>query len=241
MKKVTLLIIAACVFLGVSAQGVGNGKKVMKVSYVGTTLSPGIVAMLKKNIPSPEMYKQTVSLLEKHEYFYSLYVDLGNMESVYVLDSIHSQPGVSAFGQVNSVYTDKDGNFRGTEDFIGSKSGFEGNVMDLKWNVTGEEKEIAGYRCTKMQAEGYKDMEIWTCTDIAVGRGPGYFQNPLGLVFEASDFFGTTTVKRIEYMDSADAIEKGRQELLSGKFITLKEELSLKDNVIRTMRVDNGQ
>lgn len=241
MKKLTLLIVFAFSLLGMSAQSVKESKRIMKVSYESSALSPNMVSLLKKHITSPEMYKQTVGLLEKHIYYYSLYVDLDNMESAYVLDSIHSQPGVAAVGQVNEVYTDNKDNFWGAEEFVGSKSHFNGNLSDIKWNATTEDKEIAGHKCIKMTTEDHKDIEAWVCTDITVNRGPGYLQHSIGLVFEASDFFSTTSIRRIDYISGSDVIRKVKQELLSMKFITIKEELSLKDNIIRTMQIDNGQ
>jgi GLPGLI family protein len=241
MKKFLFLVIVLFAFLGMSAQTIKDGKKVMKVSYITTPLSPNMISLLKKNSPSPEVYNQTISLIQKQECFYSLYINLKNMESVFVLDSIHSQPGVSAFGQINEVYTDSQNNFLGTEDFINSKNYFKGNLYDLKWKVTNEEKKIGGYSCTKFIEEKHNDIEIWVCTDIAINRGPGYFQSPLGLVFEASDFFGMTQIKGIKYLDSTDSIERYRPKNISEKYIPLKEELALKDNAIQTMHIDKGQ
>ena len=72
-------------------------------------------------------------------------------------------------------------------------------------------------------------------------QGTWVLQHSIGLVFEASDFFSTTSIRRIDYISGSDVIRKVKQELLSMKFITIKEELSLKDNIIRTMQIDNGQ
>ena len=69
MKKLTLLIVFAFSLLGMSAQSVKESKRIMKVSYESSALSPNMVSLLKKHITSPEMYKQTVGLLEKHIYY----------------------------------------------------------------------------------------------------------------------------------------------------------------------------
>lgn len=238
MRKIILLFIAFFSILNVIAQERTNTKKVMKVSYIATNLSPNMISVLKSSISSPDIYQQTISLLEKYKFYYSLYVNLENNESAFVLDSIHTEPGVSSFGQINKIYTDNSNNFIGIEEFLNSISSFKGNFSDLKWETTNIEKKIGNYVCTKLTEKEHKDIEIWVCTDIPINRGPGYFQSHLGLVLEASDFFNTIKLQSLSYVDSSEVIQKIKYELSDLKTIPFKEELKLKDNAIQSMTVD---
>ncbi len=238
MKKLIFMFITFLSIINVIAQPNIENKKIMKVSYIATNLSPNMISVLKSSISSPDIYQQTVNLLEKYKFYYSLYINLENNESAFVLDSIHTEPGVSSFGQINKIYTDNENNFIGQEEFLKSISSFQGKFSDLKWKSTTLEKRIGNYICTKLIEEEHNDIEIWVCTDIPINRGPGYFQSHLGLVLEASDFFNTIKLQGLSYIDSSDIIYKTKQELSNLKTISFKEELKLKDNAIQSMNVD---
>ena len=86
---------------------------------------------------------------------------------------------------------------------------------DLAWEITDEEKEIAGYKVRKAVAASYGDKKdpfytgkvtAWFTTDIPISAGPAYYQGLPGLIVSIS--FDKTrigyTLKKVEYISKED-------------------------------------
>lgn len=86
---------------------------------------------------------------------------------------------------------------------------------DLAWEITDEEKEIAGYKVRKAVAASYGDKKdpfytgkvtAWFTTDIPIPAGPAYYQGLPGLIVSIS--FDKTrigyTLKKVEYISKED-------------------------------------
>ncbi len=240
MKKITCIFTLVC-FLVISLPLYSqSGKELIKVSYIYTPLSPSMVSILRKQIPNPEQYQEAVNVIQRHKAFYSLYINTLNRESIFILDSIQAHPHVSTPGHTNYVFTNSDGVMRGSEVFMDSNVEYINNVKDIDWELSDDNKEISGYECQSATIKGNPDIIVWFTKDIAINKGPGYFQGLFGLTLEASDFFGTINANKVEYLDDYSIIEKLAKDVNKnkGKSLTLKEVLTLKQNMIRTLSTE---
>jgi GLPGLI family protein len=146
-----------------------------------------------------------------------------------------------ATGNVNYVYTNKEGIMTGKEDFMKSVNLFKSNLSDMEWELTGQTKEINGYVCRNATVKNHPDVSVWFTEDIATNKGPGYFQGLLGLVFEADELFGSTYLTGVEYIAGSldfEALIKDYKKEPTGKKLSVKEVLSLKDNMLKTAKTE---
>jgi|GEM_PF-4052228 len=95
-------------------------------------------------------------------------------------------------------------------------------------------------------------MNAWFTTDIAVSTGPGIFLNLPGLVVHSEDFFWTTEIDKITYIDSEKlnfekliaTYKKDFDKNKKGNEIKEKQLLFSKISLYRTLKKhilkDNG-
>lgn len=217
------------------------GNEITKVSYESTHLSPSMLSILKKQVPNPEQMQSIVDALQRHKGYYSLYIDSKTRESLFVLDSLHSEPGISSTGQIEFVYTGSDGEMIGKESFMKSTIILKDKLTNVEWDISDETKTVNERDCQNATAKNSADMSVWFSSEIPANRGPGYFQGLFGLVFEANDFFSTTYVTEIKNVDKSQFIselfEKYKQ-IPDGKTYSIKELLLLKQNFISTLKTE---
>jgi GLPGLI family protein len=242
MKKLFFLLVFSSILftMGLRAQTTRENVKVIKVSYVATALSPDMLSIIKSQVGSPGQVQEYIDKIQKYKYFYSMYINMDTHESIYKLDSIHAEPAVMTAGNIDFVYTDSKGYMLGEEDFMKSRHFFKGSLSDLQWIIVDESKEISGYLCKKAIVKNHSDISVWFAPDIAINRGPGYFQGLIGLILEGNDFFGTTVVSSIEYLKDTNSFSQLKEKYKdepSSNIISIKEVLSLKNNMIHTMKV----
>lgn len=211
---------------------------IIKASYVMVPLSPNMLSILKEQVPDPQQYKEYVNLLERHKYYYSLYVNNKTRESVFVLDSVKAQHGVSPSGNLEYVLTFPDGKFYGKENFLRSDILFADNLNNIEWQILDETKEIHGYICQNATIKDNSDISVWFTSDIPINRGIGYFQGLFGLVLEANDFFVSTYLTHLESSNNAeefDTLIKKYGEKEKGKELPFNKLLIAKQNAIKMM------
>jgi GLPGLI family protein len=239
-KEIVFLTITAFILCGNLLHAQTKGE-LIKVSYITSPLSPGMVSILHKQIPSPEEYQTVADLISKHKVYHSLYINNKTHESFFIVDSIHAEPGVMVSGNIDYVYTNKDGVMTGKEDFMKSVSLFKSNISDMEWELTGQTKEINGYVCRNATVKNHPAVSVWFTEDIATNKGPGYFQGSLGLVFEADEHFGSTYLTGVEYLNDGfdfEGLVKNHKKEPAGKKLSVKEVLSLKDNMMKTIKTE---
>lgn len=240
MKKCKLFfacfILMFIVNISIIAQ---TNRDIIKVSYVTSALSSSMISILQEQVPSPEEYKSMVDLISKHKVYHSLYINNKTRESVFVLDSIHAEPGVMATGNIDYVYTNEIGIMTGKDDFMKSINTFSDNLSNMEWEICNESKEINGYKCQKAILKTHPEVSVWFANDIATNKGPGYFQGLIGLIFEADELFSSIYLTKVEFLDKnfdfSALAEKYKKEL-KGKKLSVGEILTLKQNMMKTIK-----
>lgn len=140
-----------------------TGSEVIKVSYESTPLSPSMLSLMKKQVPDPEQLKSVAAVLQKHKGYYSLYVDNRTHESLFVLDSLHSEPGVSSPGQIEFAYTNSDGEMIVKESFMKSTIIIKDKLSDIKWNISDEMKTVHERNCQNATIKKSAETEREAC------------------------------------------------------------------------------
>jgi GLPGLI family protein len=238
-KKIKLICLLS--LLSISITFGQTGSEVIKVSYESTPLSPSMLSLLKKQVPDPEQMKGLIAVLQKNKGYYSLYIDNKTRESLFVLDSLHSEPGVSSPGQIEFVYTNSDGEMIAEESFMKSTIIIKDKLSNIEWDILDETKTFNERSCQNAIVKNRDDMSVWFSSEISTNRGPGYFQGLFGLVFEANDFFSTTYVTEVKNIGKSKSIEElfeKYKQAPDGKIYSLKEFFLLKQNFIKTLNTE---
>lgn len=212
---------------------------ILKVSYVSTSLTPSMMSILKNKLPSQEQYAAMVDRISKYKFYYSLYIQTKTGESLFILDSLTKQEGVSIAGNVEYLYADTTGRFYGSEIFMNEKVDYNGEIEEVKWVLTNETKFVQGKTCQKATLNKYPYVTAWYTMDIPLSKGPGAFLGLPGLVLSASDFFNTfevwettTDITIAQFNKLVDAY----QDRDIKKSQTYSKLLKSKDNVIHMMQ-----
>ncbi|MGX1025050.1 GLPGLI family protein [Psychroflexus sp. MBR-150] len=240
MKKLALIIFSL-VFNSITAQQLGsvfeeNNPKILKVSYTAYPISsydtPPESSQNFKN------HSQMVSLAQSYEHKYSLYVNLETNESIYKLDTlvVNKKEGQENMNfMINSnldfVVKEKNGNVYKYEQIFQREFYSEGNLNNIEWKLTDETKTISGMKCRKAIAKD-EDLllNVWFTEKIPISNGPvNYFGLP-GLVVWSEDFFWTTEITNIEYINDFD-FESLRKNLVE-QFNKSKKGKEIKESLL---------
>ena len=208
MKKKLFLILLSFLVSSLMAQG---NKRYLKVTYIATPLSQ--YSMPTQNSVMYRDYQSyKIALNKACRYYYTLYVDLQTQRSVYRIDSLvigqkpkgHEHDSVLPGDSIAYVVKYSPQAFFRYEQVLRHHQFYsEGTLKDIEWEITDKTKTIYNLHCKKAVVKN-KDflMNAWFTTDIAVSTGPGIFLNLPGLVVRSEDFFWTTEIENITYIDS---------------------------------------
>jgi len=188
-----------------------NKHRYLKVTYVATPLSQYSIPP-QNSVSYKDYQSYKIALNKACRYYYTLYVDLQTKQSVYKIDSLvikqkpkgHEHDRVIPGDSIAYVVKYNDHAFFKYEQLLEHHQFYsEGTLKDMEWNITDKTKTIYGLHCKKAVAKN-KDflMNAWFTTDIAVSTGPGIFLNLPGLVVRSEDFFWTTEIDNITYIDA---------------------------------------
>lgn len=240
----TIKILAAILFvsitLNVNAQT--KDKNIVKVSYTSSCVSDFLVDLLKKQIQDPSEFSDVMAKMEAYKIHSSFYQNVKTKESIYVIDSITEVENLKTTGYTYFAYRTTEGKLFGKEVFMGSKINFTGNVNDIEWTITNEQKEINGYQCKKAHLKGNPKVYAWFAPEISVNGGPYVFYGLPGLVLESNSHFESVMANSIGY-ESVDMFEKKLAEvkgkISENKSISLEEVFAKKENFQRM--IANGR
>jgi len=181
--------------------------KIMKISYTATPFSQ---YQLKANSSRPQdELNNSLALKNGYKYYYTLYVNPRTGQSVFKFEDlkVNKPKGQEVVElQLNDeldycVKTNSKNYFKFEKLF---KKPFysNGTMKDLEWVITNEKKIILGFDCTKAIAKN-KDylISVWFTEKIPVPSGPSNYFGLPGLVVWSEDFFRTTQIVKIEYID----------------------------------------
>jgi len=184
--------------------------------------------------------------------YYSLYVNLKDRSSVYVLDSTvqirpigWENPNVTAALADTVLFTLKTVDSKTLkQEWIMNQTFFsEGQVGDIEWELTTESKIIDGLNCLKATSIGsYPMLTVWYTKDLPISSGPSIYQGLPGLVVWAEDYFRTIQLLKIEYSNDVDEFNKqynAKHEIFSkekerGKHYTKEPILLIKKSDLAT-------
>ncbi len=195
--------------------------KILKVTYTAYPISSYDTP--PENSENYKQHGETVALAQSYQHKYSLYIDLDSQESIYkfdtlVVDKTDAQKNINFMinSDLDFVLREKNGDVFKHEKIFQREFYSKGSSQDIDWTITAETKNIAGMNCRKAVAkdEDYL-LNVWFTDQIPASSGPvNYFGLP-GLVLKSEDFFWTTEIENIEYLENFD-------------FITLKDSLKTK-------------
>lgn len=110
----------------------------------------------------------------------------------------------------------------------------------MKWKISAEQKQIAGYRCQKaVLQDTSRQVEAWFTLQIPVSIGPGEFADLPGLMLELSMANGDRTMiaEKVELKAlDKNAIEKPTK----GKTVTRAEFTKIRDEKMKEMGATPG-
>ncbi len=203
--KIGFLFIFSVLSIGTKAQS--NNKQIVKITYVNSPVS-------QYRMTESDM-RRTATKASVHEFmqgitsYYSLYINLKDRSSIYILDSTTQvrpigweNPKVSAALVDTVLFTVKSPeNQTYKHEWIMHQTFYsEGQVGDIQWDLSNEEKTISGMKCKKATArDKYPMLTVWYTKELPISNGPSIYQGLPGLVVWAEDYFRTIEMKKIEY------------------------------------------
>lgn len=236
MKTIKILIAILIVSFTVNVNAQTKDKNILKVNYTTGCVSDFLVGMLKKQIKDPAQLSKMLTMMEGYKVHSSFYQNIKTKESFFVIDSISEVEKLSTAGYTYYTYRNADGELHGKEIFMGKKINFEGQVNELKWKITEEQKEINGYQCKKAHLEGNPAIYVWFAPEIPVSGGPYVFYGLPGLVLESDNYFESVSATTIGY-ESKEVYEKKlaevKDKISTKKAISLAEVFAKKENFQR--------
>lgn len=145
---------------------------------------------------------------------YSLYINLNDRSSVYILDSTTQ---IKPIGYENiraalldtiisTVITPERKTLK--HEWIMEQTFYsEGKVGDIKWKLEDETRVINGLNCHKAIATNFPMLTVWYTKDLPVSNGPSIYQGLPGLVIWSETYSSTTEATKVEYSDDVIAYE----------------------------------
>lgn len=187
-----------------------KAKKIIKITYVSIPVSQYNID--KSDMISTPTTASVVEVLQGTKSYYSLYINLSDRSSVYVLDSvIKSKPHgrektkASIAEKVHFSIKSMDNKTYKYEWVMSQFFFTEGMSGDILWELTNETRRINGLTCFKAISKNrHLMLTAWYTKDIPVSNGPSTYQGLPGLVVWVEDFFRTTEIQKIEYTNDVN-------------------------------------
>lgn len=126
-------------------------------------------------------------------------------------------------------------------DFLGKKFLIKGELAELKWKITGEQKKVLDFVCQKAQFTKDSVTTIaWFTPQIPLANGPDVYGQLPGMILEMSMEEGKRTI-------TATKVEFGEinQEVLAvpskGKKVSREEFKQIQEEKMKEMGSSNGR
>lgn len=236
MKTVKILLLIFCVSISMNVNAQNKNKDIIKVSYTAGCVSDFLVGMLKKQVKDPQQYSDLLRKMNDYKIHSSFYQNIKTKESIYVVDSIQEVRQLSTTGYTYYTYRAKEGSMFGKESFMGKDINFKGEINNIKWVITDEQKEINGYQCKKAHLKDNEKVYVWFSPEIPVNGGPYIFYGLPGLVLESDSYFQSINANSIAYQDSKEFLSKlaeVKEKIDYKKAISIEEVFAKKENFKR--------
>ncbi len=207
-------IITTVLFIFIALAGVAQkeDRKILKVIYKSIPVSQ---YNINDRGTTSQQKERSHALLSSHQTFYQLNVNLETRASYYKYDSLvfnkpkgFEQTGLSLADEVKYAFKRVGKVTNKYESVMDQKFFSKGEVGDFQWEITNEKKKINGLNCIKAVAKDKKLMlTAWFTTDIPVSSGPSVYFGLPGLVVWVEDFFRTTQLESVEYLNDVQAFD----------------------------------
>ncbi len=204
----TLLLLFGFTLIGFS-----QSPKILKINYLNSPVSQ--YQMTENDLKSsPTKASRNEFRLSIKDY-YSLYINLENRSSVFVLDSTRQ---IKPIGWdniraalldtiISTVKTPENKTYK--HEWVMEQTIFsEGKVGDIQWDLTNETKKINGLECFKAEAKNFPMLTVWYTKELPVSNGPSIYQGLPGLVMLSESYTNTTEAYKIEYTDDVEGFKK---------------------------------
>ena len=220
--KISLVLLILFLNTSSYAQHINEDeKKIIKVIYESSPVSQ--YNMTEDRMQSTPSKSSFYEFMKGITDFYSLYINLEDRSSVYVLDStVQNRPrgweNPSTTAALSdtvlfSIKSPKKETFK--HEWIMNQTFYtEGEVGDLKWELTDDEKTIDGLKCYKAFSENYPMLTVWYTKEIPVSNGPSIYHGLPGLIVLAEDHFRTIQISNISYNNDIKNFRKLYKEKL---------------------------
>ncbi|MFN0173612.1 MAG: GLPGLI family protein [Saprospiraceae bacterium] len=110
----------------------------------------------------------------------------------------------------------------------------------MKWKVSAEQKQLAGYLCQKaVLQDTARQVEAWFTPQIPVSIGPGEFADLPGMILEVSMNNGDRTVVA-EKVELKTLDKKAVEKPTKGKAVTREEFTKIRDEKLKEMGASPG-
>lgn len=203
--------------------------RILKVNYVNSPVS-------SHRMTDYDM-KSTPTMASDYDFrrgivdHYSLYINLEDRSSVYVLDST-TQVKPIGYENIRAALLDTiiwtvktPEKITMKHEWIMEQTFFsEGKVGDVKWKLENETKVINGLNCHKAVATNFPMLTVWYTKDLPVSNGPSIYQGLPGLVIWAETYSSTTEANKIEYSDDVAAYTTLYEKMYNQFMIEKKKE-----------------
>ncbi|WP_051197410.1 GLPGLI family protein [Flavobacterium soli] len=181
-----------------------SDKNILKINY---SLLPISQYYFNHDASTPQEEKDfDIALRTGYNYNYSLYYNLKEKKSLFVLDTliVTKVKGKEDYwtdpeNKINFCIIQKDGYYKRKEQIFDQEIYITGKD-NIEWEILNDTKEIMGYKCYKAISKN-KDLmfTVWFTKEIPVQTGPSLYNNLPGLVLWAEDYFSTISVTKISY------------------------------------------
>jgi GLPGLI family protein len=194
----------------VFAQG---GNKILKINY---NLIPISQYYFNHDDSTPQETKDfDMALRSGYNFNYSLYYDLKNKKSVFVLDTLivtkikgKEDYWTDPENKIGFCIVEKNGFYKRKEQVFDQEVYIEGKNNSIEWDFLDETKEILGYKCQKAVSKDKNLLlSVWFTREIPIHTGPSMFINLPGVVLWAEDYFSTISVSKISYENNSDSYQ----------------------------------
>lgn len=222
-------------------------QKIIKVSYMNMPISSHQV---NNNAGvSQESRDNDIALQSSYKFYYTLWIDPKTKRSIYKMDSTkinkpESQKDVQLMinDSFNYCVRQNENSYFLNESIFNQKFYAEGKLSDIEWKITAEEKELLGFKARKAVSKKAEFLiTTWYTDDIPVSSGPVNFFGLPGLVIWSEDFFRTTQMTKIEYLDNYNSQFDEQYNSLQQDFNTNKKKFLIKENIFLEQKAELTQ
>jgi GLPGLI family protein len=244
MKKVPILLFLflPCLSYAQTTEGVATYTETIKIKM---EVPEGMdEAQFRKMMPSEQKSAKVLTFNSKE----CLYTDAseqapGGRDASFTADNGEGdvQMNIKMMRPENHQYRDiEQGKRIESTEFFGRFFLIQEEPKRMKWKISAEQKQIAGYLCQKaVLQDSTRQVVGWFTSQIPVSIGPDEFANLPGLILEISMANGDRTVQA-DKVELKTLDKKAIEKPTKGKSVTREEFNKIRDEKMKEMGAEPG-